>query len=53
MTDYDMTAVAEAAGVLPCEPDYRLTASDVAWSAFIALMFYAAYLLVALMEGPY
>lgn len=53
MTDCEMTAVAEAVGVLPGERDYRLTASDVAWSALIAVMFYAAYLLVALMEGPY
>lgn len=53
MTDCEMTAVAEAVGVLPGVPDYRLTASDVAWSALIAVMFYAAYLLVALMEGPY
>lgn len=53
MTDYEMTAIAEAVGVLPGAPNYRLTASDVAWSAFIVSMFYAAYLLVALMEGPY
>lgn len=53
MSDYDMTAVATAVGVLPAEPDYRLTACDVAWSAFIALMFFASYCLVSIMEGPY
>ena len=48
-----MTAVAEAVGVLPGAPDYRLTVSDVAWSALIAALFFASYCLVSLMEGPY
>lgn len=53
MTDTDLTAVAEAVGVIDPAPATRFDLAEVVWAVFIAVMFFVSYCLVAVMEGPY
>ncbi|MBC3178117.1 hypothetical protein [Corynebacterium lujinxingii] len=53
MTDTELTAVAEATGVIDPAPGTHFDLSEVLWAVLTAVMFFVSYCLVAVMEGPY